>query len=384
MTPAREGDGHPMRILVVNWLDRENPQAGGAEEHLHEVFGRLAEKGHAVVALVSGFEGCERTVTLDGIEVHRAGGRYSFSFAGPRYYRKHLSNRDFDVVVEDLNKVPVFSPYWVRAPVVLLAHHLFGATAFQAGPPPVALATCILERAVPTVFRRRPVVAVSESTREDLVKRGLAGGDIEVIPNGIDLTYYTPHSEGVRTDRPSLLFLGRLKRYKRVDLIIEAVSRLANQGSEVELFVGGTGDQLEALQSLARKRGVAERVHFLGFVANERKLQLLRTSWLHVLTSPKEGWGISNLEAAACGTPTVASDAPGLRESVVDGETGILVPHGDVERLTDAIGSLLQDAERRDLMGRNARSFAERFSWDASAADFEALLHRVVAGSRPE
>ena len=155
-------------------------------------------------------------------------------------------------------------------------------------------------------------------------------------------------------------------------------------GREVELLVGGTGDQAEALQRLAVRRGVSNRVHFLGFVTDEEKLRLLRTSWLHVLTSPKEGWGISNLEAAACGTPTIASDAPGLRESVRHGETGLLVPHGDVHALVDAILTLIDDPARRESMGVAARRFAERFSWDASAHAMEALLRRVVADSGAE
>ena len=92
-----------MRILVVNWLDRENPQAGGAEEHLHQIFGRLAEEGHQVTALVSGWPGCMGRTHLDGIEVHRTGSRYTFPVFAPKYYRRHLVGCDFDVVVEDLN-----------------------------------------------------------------------------------------------------------------------------------------------------------------------------------------------------------------------------------------------------------------------------------------
>lgn len=372
-----------MRILVVNWLDRENPLAGGAEEHLHEVFGRLVERGHEVTALVSGWPGCAPRATLDGIEVRRAGRRYTFSVAGPHAYRRHLAERGFDIVVEDLNKVPLFTPWWVGAPVVLLAHHLFGLTAFQAAPVPVAAATWLLERPIPAVYRGLPTIAVSQSTKEDLVSRGLSGDSIEVIPNGIDPDAFTPRP-GEKTVEPTLLFLGRLKQYKRVDLIIEAVARLAADGIDVRLRVGGSGDQASSLQALARQRGVTDRVEFLGFVPEDVKLDLLRSSWLHVLTSPKEGWGISNLEAAACGTPSVVSDAPGLRESVVDGRTGVLVPHGDVGALVEAIRGLIRDPERRERMSVEARRFAEGYSWSASAEQVEQSLARVVAASGRE
>lgn len=376
MTP--EGAERPLRILVVNWLDRANPKAGGAEEHLHQIFGRIAARGNDVTVLVSGWAGGATQDEADGLEIHRAGRRYTFSVVAPVYYRRHLAGRGFDVVVEDLNKVPVYARFWTDAPVVLLAHHLFGATAFQAGPFPLALATWLLERPLPRVYRSTPTIAVSESTRDDLVARGLDRACIEVIPNGIELDRYTPDPRGRRSERPSILFLGRLKKYKRVDLVLQALARLVSRGIDAELRIGGDGDQLPALRAEAARLGLESHVRFLGFITDDQKLEQLRHAWLHVLTSPKEGWGIANLEAAACATPTIASDAPGLRESVVDGETGLLVPHGDVEALTEAIEALLVDHPRRRQMGENARRFAERFSWEASSRAVEQLLRRVV------
>jgi glycosyltransferase involved in cell wall biosynthesis len=363
----------------VNWLDRENPRSGGAEIHLHETFGRLAARGHSVTALVSGWPGCPRRARLDGIDVHRTGSRYGFSLAAPRYFRKVLADEPFDVVVEDLNKIPAFTTRWAGAPTVLLVHHLFGGTAFQAAPWPVALVTWLLERTVPVEYRNVPVVAVSESTRDDLVHRGMDPSRISVVPNGIDLERYTPGRADERYPRPTLVFLGRLSRYKRVDMVIAAVSRLAELGHDVHFLVAGAGSERERLERAADRLGVAERVDFLGFVSEEHKLEILRRSWIHVLTSEKEGWGISNLEAAACGTPTVASDAPGLRESVVHGETGLLVPHGDLHALTSALAALLTDADARASLEIGARRFAERFTWNASARGMEGVLGRVVA-----
>lgn len=367
----------PLRILVVNWLDRENPLSGGAETHLHQVFGRLAARGHQVTALVSGWPGCAPRVTLDGIDVHRAGGRHTFSLAGPAYYRAHLTSSHFDVVVEDLNKVPTFTPCWTHAPVILLAHHLFGSTAFQAAAPPVAVVTWLLELTVPRTFRGRTVIAVSESTKDDLVRRGLSAERIKVVPNGIDLERFSPAS-GPRAPRPTLLFLGRLKKYKRIDLLLDAVALLAAQGVDVALRIAGDGDQRVALEGQVHRLGLGDRVKLLGFVSEAEKLAELRAAWIHVLTSSKEGWGISNLEAAACGTPSVASDAPGLRESVVHGETGVLVQHGDVPALAAAVRSLLADDALRHHMGRQARAFAEGFTWDASADGVERALREVV------
>ncbi len=371
-----------LRILVVNWQDRENPQSGGAETHLHEIFGRLVTRGHQVTLLASGWRGAPSRAELDGIAIHRTGRRYTFSVAAPRYFARHLRGSTWDVVVEDLNKVPLFTPFWTGGvPVALLVHHLFGATAFREASFPVAAATWLLERPIPRAFADLPVVAVSRSTRDDLIRRGLERTRIEVVHNGLDLGALVPPADGERFPEPTAVYLGRLKRYKGVDLVLRAVARLRGTGVPVRLLVGGKGDHEGALKALAAQLDLRDAVRFLGFVTEEEKKQLLQRSWIHILASPKEGWGISCLEAAACGTPTVASDAPGLRDSVVDGTTGFLVPHGDVPRLSEAVGRVLADPELRERLGRQARAFAESFSWDFSSDAMERFLTRVVRNS---
>jgi glycosyltransferase involved in cell wall biosynthesis len=258
-------------------------------------------------------------------------------------------------------------------------HHLFGTTAFREASFPIAAATYLLEMPIARVFRDVPVAAVSPSTADDLESRGLRRDLIEIIPNGVDLEALTPGPPEERFEEPTLLYLGRLKRYKRVDLVMQAVATLAERGVACRLLVAGQGDHREHLEAFRTSLGLEDRVEFLGFVSKERKLEVLRRSWVHVLTSPKEGWGISNLEAAACGTPTVASDSPGLRDSVVDGHTGYLVPHGNVSRLADRIGELLASERLRSDMGTQGREFAERFSWDASARIMEQFLEARVA-----
>jgi glycosyltransferase involved in cell wall biosynthesis len=331
-----------------------------------------------VSVLASRWAGAPPRETVGRLDVHRTGGRHTFSLAAPVYYRRHLAARRFDVVIEDLNKVPVFAPVWAGAPVVLLVHHLFGATAFEEASLPVAGATWLLERPLPMAYRRIPVQAVSRSTADDLVDRGFRRDAIEIIENGVDLDFYAPDPAVDRFTEPTALYLGRLRRYKRVDIVIRAIAQLRRAGSAVRLIVAGQGDRRQELEALARTLHVDDRVEFAGFVTEERKRELFRRAWVHVLTSVKEGWGISNIEAAACGTATVASDAPGLRDSVRHGETGFLVPHADIDALAVRLHSLLQDPALRDRLGGAARRFAEGFSWERSADRTEAHLERVL------
>jgi glycosyltransferase involved in cell wall biosynthesis len=371
-----------VRLLLVNWQDRANPHAGGAELHLHEIFGRLAARGVEVTLLASGWAGAPQRERIDGIDVHRVGTRYSFGAVVRGYYRRVLERERFDVVVEALNKVPVFAPRWTGRPTVLLVHHLFGTTAFQEASLPVASATWLLERPLARVYRGVPVEAISASTKADLIARGLAPEQITVIHPGIEPAYFAPDPELPRFAEPTFVYIGRLKRYKGVDLAIRALARLRERGVPARLIIAGRGDDEPRLRRLAERLGVAPFVEFAGFVSEDEKRDLFRRAWANVFTSPKEGWGITNLEAAGCGTPTVASDSPGLRDSVVDGRTGVLVPHGDVEALAAALASLAADREQVERLGRGARDFAVAHSWDHAADETEAHL-RAVAGLVP-
>ncbi len=365
---------------MVNWQDRTNPQAGGAEIHLHEIFGRIAAWGHQVSLLVSGYPGGASHDEVDGLSVRRVGGRFSFGIRAPLCFRREWAPHHFQVIVEDLNKVPVFMPLFTSTPVVLLVHHLFGTTAFREAPLPMAAATWLLERPIPRVFQGCAAVTVSPSTAQDLSARGLRPPRTTMVPNGVELERFRPRPEGERFPHPTILYLGRLRRYKGVELVLDALAALRAEGARPRFLIAGRGDHEETLRRRTDSLGLGDQVEFLGYVSEEEKLRLFQRSWIHVLTSPKEGWGISILEAAACGTPTVASDSPGLRDSVRDGETGLLVPHGQVGALATAVRQLLDAPARRDAMGREARRFAEGFSWDRSAREMLSVLEDQVAG----
>ena len=379
---------------MVNWRDREHPEAGGAEVHLHEIFGRLAARGHEVHLLASGFPGGAARATLDGIAVHRASGAYGFALAGRRAFSRLARELEPDVVVEDVNKLPLFLPRRWGGPFVLLVPHLFGTTAFREAPWPVAAVVWAAERPMPRAYRRAAVHAISASTRDDLVRRGFAPDAVRVIYPGVDAARFTPDPAVPRADRPTFLYVGRLKRYKAVETAIAAVAALRRGPlPEAELLVAGTGSDRARLERVAARAagggagagaGAAggAGTTFLGYVSEARKLELYRRAWAVVFPSPKEGWGITNVEAAACGTPAVASDSPGLRESVRDGETGLLVPHADVGALAAALGRLAGDPALRERLGRGGRAFAESLSWERTARETEDHLERAVA-ARP-
>jgi len=370
-----------VKILLVNWNDRDNPHAGGAEIHLHELFGRLAGWGHQIDLVASGWPGAPPRVELDGIRVRRVGGRHSFALLARGAVRRVLGEGSYDVVVEDINKLPLFLPTLTRLPFVAIVPHLFGTTAFTEASWPLAAVVWAAEQPLPRVYRRALFHAISDSTRDDLVRRGVARERIEVIYPGVDSAWYCPEGATRRAERPTFLYVGRLKRYKGVEIALRALSIARRTRPDATLEIAGQGDDRPRLEAMAGALGLGDAVRFLGFVAQEEKRRLLRRAWAVVFPSPKEGWGISNVEAAACGTPALASDSPGLRESVRHGQTGYLVPHGDVNALAERMLALAADPELVARLGRAARSFAEGLSWEAAARATEAQLQRVAAQS---
>ena len=367
-----------MRLLLVNWQDIENPQAGGAEIHLHEIFGRLAARGHDVTLLCGGWPGSPPRARLDGMDVRRVGTRATFPALVYSYFARQLAAERWDVVLEDINKVPVYTPLWTRGRTAALVPHLFGATAFSELPSPVAAAVWLSERPLGRIYGRVPFQAISESTRDDLVRRGIPRTNIEVIYPGIDTVGYTP-SSGTRAGVPTFAYLGRLKKYKGVHHVIRAFAAMRYRDAVLE--IAGAGDYRPALEALARSLDLGGRVRFLGRISEPEKLALLRRSWALAFASPKEGWGITNLEAAACGTPVVASNSPGIRESVRHGETGYLVPHGDVAAMAEALDRIAASPDLVEQLGRTARTFAETFTWTRAADETERHLTRIVGGA---
>ena len=350
---------------------------------MHEIFGRLAEAGHEITLMCGGWPGCPSYARLDGIEVHRVGTRHSFPLLAHRYFDRVFGDvaPSLDVVVEDVNKIPLYTPRWrgIRR-VVALVPHLFGGTVFQELAAPLAAAVWLAERPLGRIYRNVPFEAISQSTADDLARRGIPRENVEVIYPGIDTKGYTPDPAS-RTPRPSFAYLGRLKKYKGVHYVIRAFAAMENR--EATLEIAGAGDYRPKLEALAHSLDLGDRVRFLGRISEEEKLALLRRAWALVFASPKEGWGITNLEAAACATPVVASNSPGIRESVRDGETGYLVSHGDISAMAAALDRVAASRELVERLGRSARAFAETFTWERAADETAAHLERVVAAPSP-
>lgn len=359
-------------ILLVNWRDIAHPEAGGAEVHAHEIFSRLVTMGHRVTFLCAAWPDCEPEAEIDGIHILRRGRNMTFNYTATRLIGGPLSRAGFDIVVEDLNKIPFRTPQVTCLPRLILVHHLFGRTIFREAVAPVAAYVYLWERMIPVIYSNEYVQAVSMDTADELVCLGFERRKVRVVYNGIDSTVYTPEVPGDESppyEEPYILYMGRVKRYKRLELIIEAFAAAGAKGLDpaVRLVFAGAGDDYPHLEKCAAGLGIAGRCTFEGRVSEDRKISLLRHALLVANPSPKEGWGITNIEAAACGTPVVASRSPGLRESVAESTGGFLFRPGDVQDFAARLLEVAGSGDLRSRLGAGARQFSLKFSWDKAA-----------------
>jgi glycosyltransferase involved in cell wall biosynthesis len=368
-----------LRILVFNWQDIRNPLAGGAEVHLHEIFSRIVRLGHEVTLYCSSFPGAPAEEDVGGIRVIRRGGRYLFNYRVAAAWFSRFRSEPYDLVVDDMNKIPFFTPLYVGRPLFVVTHHLFDRSIFLEVPWPLAMYVYLMEKAGFAVCRRKgvPFIVGSPSTREELLAKGFGGDLVTVVNYCVDRAIHRRTGVG-RSGSPLVGYFGRLKKYKSVEQFLEAIARLAPSRPGLRGIVVGEGDHRPALEARAAALGVADRVRFTGFVDEETKVRLLQEVWFAVNTSSKEGWGLTVIEANACGTTVLASDVPGLRDAVRDDETGLLYRYGDIDDLTAKTARLLDDGALRARLEGEAFRWASTFDWDNAARETLALLERRV------
>ena len=365
-----------MKILAINWQDRKNPLSGGAEVHFHEIFGRIAKWGNEVTLLCSSFNGAKKREIVDGMKVIRLGKRYNFNFYVPFASQILFKNGNYDIVVDNINKIPFFTPLYVKIPILAIGYHFFGRSVYRETNFLSASYVYFSETLVPKIYKREIFSVLSESTKDELVKGGVDKNNIHIISPAIG-TGFTPNPDK-KSREPLIVCVGRIKKYKCLNILLYVMKEIISQIPDVRLVVVGTGDYLVRLISLSEKLKLEKNVEFTGFVTETQKIEILQSAWLAVNPSPKEGWGITNIEANACGTPVIASNSPGLKDSVIDGKTGFLVKHGDINQLSKAIIKVILDKKLRETLSQSAVDWAKRFSWDNAARMTLNLMEKVA------
>jgi len=371
-----------MNILALNWNDLKNPFAGGAEVHLEELLRRLVGMGHAVTLFCSGWKGCPAEETVEGVRMIRRGNRYNFNLIAPRHLRRLIRGQRFDILVEDINKIPFYTPLYLAMPRLVVIPHLFATTVFQEINFLLGSYIYLAERPLTWVYRGHRFNVISESTADDIAARGVPRERISIIHCGIDRSVYFRDPAVTKYAQPTVLYLGRIKKYKSIQHVVLALHKARRILPDARLVIVGAGDYVGQLKRLTASLGLQTAVEFTGFVSQAEKVERMRRSHVAVLPSLKEGWGLTNIEANACGTAVIAADSPGLCDSVDHGVSGFLYEYGNIDDLTGKLLSVLRDNQLRVKLETGGMEWAAQFNWDDAARRFETLLNEVVEEGR--
>jgi glycosyltransferase involved in cell wall biosynthesis len=370
-----------VRILILNWRCPRNPKAGGAEVVTYELARRLAARGDYVEWFAGSFQGAAHEEDLDGIHFVRAGRQWTVHWAAFRHYKRKLRGR-FDAVIDQVNTVPFFTPFWADIPSFMFIHQLAREVWWYESPFPVNIIGYVSEPLYLRCYRNFPVLTVSPSTQKDLRRLGFREA-ITVIPEGLEKV------DGVRFKKaivPTLLYVGRMSPSKRVADVIRAFAIFRTTHSRARLWLVGDGPRryVQSLHNLVARLSLGTAVHFWGRVPTDEKHQLMATAHMLLVTSVREGWGLVVIEANACGTPAVVYDVPGLRDAVRHGVTGIVV-EATASSMAREIAWLWTNPVRYRSLAAEALSWSGEFSFDRAAAVVRDVITERLsrAGSEP-
>ena len=368
-----------LRILLFNWRCPKHPEAGGAEKATYEISKRWVGWGHEVHLVTGCFPGGRINDCIDGIKITRLGGKYSVY---PRTFLHYLFTLrgKYDIVIDEINTIPYFTNLYVKQPHVAIVHQLAANVLSEELPASQAKVLAFLE---PRALRgyNKTHIFTSESTKTDLLRIGIPPENIHVINYGVNHNIYKPGC--AKSSYPHVFYLGRLKKFKGVHLLIQAMAQVVKEIPEAKLSIIGDGDvdYETELKLLVTKLQLSEVVvfHKLGFRDSlEEKTRIMQNAWVSVFPSAREGFGLVVVEANACGTPTIATNVPGLRETVRNNETGILVDR-NVDALAVAIKRVLNDNQLRERLSRQAVEWSVMFDWNRTALEMMNVMKKIVA-----
>lgn len=373
-------------MLLLCWRDTGHPQGGGSETYLQRIGAQLAASGIAVTLRTARYPGAPRREVIDGVQISRAGGRYSvyvwamLAMTAARLGLGPLRRVRPDVVIDTQNGLPFLARLLYGRRVAVLVHHCHREQWPVAGPVLGRLGWFVESRLSPRLHRGNQYVTVSLPSARDLVALGVDNQRIAVVRNGLDEAPVLS-LRGARAASPRVVVLSRLVPHKQIEDALDAVAVLRPRIPRLHLDVVGGGWWHHRLVDHAVRLGISDAVTFHGHVDDVTKHHVVQRSWVHVLPSRKEGWGLAVVEAAQHAVPTIGyRSSGGLTDSIIDGVTGVLVD--DYAELVNRLQQLLADPVLRDQLGGKAQARSAEFSWRQSAEAMRTVLESVLAGAR--
>jgi glycosyltransferase involved in cell wall biosynthesis len=373
-----------MNVLWLSWKDCSHPQAGGAEVVSNELRKRLVADGHKVRLLTADVKNLSSKTTKDGVEIFRTGNKYTVYANAKKLYKKSMKDWP-DLIVDEMNTIPFLSfKYSKDAPSVLLTYQLAREVWFYQMMFPLSWLGYLIE---PIYLRYmshnkyKLVLTESESTRKDLVKYGFSIDRIKTFRVGMYMKPVEKLTSKKNID--TVLYLGSVRPMKQTLHAVIAFELARDKLPNIMMSIigdysGRYGDKVAEYISLSRHK---EAIALHGRVSAQRKEELVKQADIIVITSVKEGWGLIATEAASQGLPAVGYATDGLRDSILDGKTGLLAKPNDQTDLANKMERLLTDKKLYTSLRLAGLEYSRQFTFENSYADFTESLG-ILAGTR--
>ena len=374
----------PIKILIFSWRGPGHPHAGGAEIVTHEHAKGWIKAGHEVTLFTSGFNNAKFEETVDGIRVYRRGGQ-AFGVKIQAFIWYLFNNhRKFDLVFDHIHGLPFFTPFYIRIKKIIFVHEI-AKEVWRLNPwpkpfniIPAVFGTALEPLIIKILYRNSLFLTVSDSTKKDLMVWGIPKKNIKVIHNGV--TILNPSKVVKKENKKTALFLGALSKDKGIEYALEVFKEINMKDPGWQFWIVGKGskDYLKALQKKAKDLGIAKKIKFWGFVSEQKKFELLSKAHVMINPSVREGWGLVVIEAAAMGTPTIAFNVSGLRDSIINNKTGILCHFPDTKEMAQKASRLLNNKDRYEKMRKACIFWSKNFSWGKSTSESLHLIEEFV------
>ncbi|HYM65041.1 MAG TPA: glycosyltransferase family 4 protein [Candidatus Sulfotelmatobacter sp.] len=365
-----------MNILILNWRDTKNPKSGGAELVTLEHAKAWVKKGHKVTWFTSEFEGSKKEEKIDSVNIIRRGNYLTVFFYAPFFYL--FSRNEFDLVIDEIHGIPFFTPLYVRKPKIAFIHEVADEIWDYMYPFPFNKIGKILERLIFVFYKNVKFMTASNSTKAVLKKFGIKEKNITVIISG--LSDKPINKLPIKEKLPTFIFVSRVVKMKGIEEVVKAYFHILRSVKDANLWIVGNGEKkyVNSLKKMMESYSISTKVKFFGHVSNDKKLELMRKSQLLLHASVKEGWGLVVIEAASQGTPSVVYNVAGLKDSVVNDKTGIVISKNIPSELGERAMELLENKKKYYIFQKNGIQRAKSLKWEKSVSQSLVLIEKTA------
>lgn len=365
----------PITISILNWRDIHHPLAGGAEISLHEHAKYWIQRGARVYWYSSSWSEAKQDETIDGIKIKRMGSHYTVHLL---FFLNYLTGKipKTQILIDSFHFVPFFSPLFAKkSKVIALINEVAGDLWDSNMPQPFAFIGRKIEPLFFKIYKKNTFITSSDSTKNELLTLGISQKNIRLVPHGVT----TVPVKGLvnKEKKPTILFLNRVSEDKGIGDLLQAFSYLQKNILDIQLWIVGKEEQEGILKVLLNKYNLGKNIKYFGFVSQKEKFELMKKAWVLVHPSKKEGWGLTVIEAASQGTPTIGYDVPGLRDSIQNNKTGLLV-EPSISGIRSGVEVVVSNNSLRLEFGKNCIDWSKKFSWEIAGRKSWEVLRSVL------